>query len=552
MFLASFWLRSCMREHEICTDFQIEGILPNRIIDISDPMKPLLREGGNRKEQYVTLSYMWGTGRKYFTLRENLDQHTDDGIPLKNLPKTFEEAIFVARFLGFRWIWIDALCICQDSPDEVVSEIGRMDQIFRTSTLTIFAAAGQSADAGLEAMRDPRWVKPCKLKIKTTLEDNTAEGAAYFTLHEKPTKKPLYERGWVLQEQLMATRGLMFENRQIRWRCLCGYLSESHPSGEEPPGSHDPEGLTIFRPIHERWMNDGFVNKFRRCIQRDDSKLHPDPTRRMDLFDLWFSMAAKYNMRALTYVTDALPAIAGLARAMAAVHGCTYLAGLWKEDIQRGLCWYVQEAKKPYVQKRDATSLPSWSWVSQRGLEVESFHRAVKPYSSTLKFVEHEGITIEENVVMPKSTEEVVGPALDVPRSLTVFGRLRKIDLGLHIPYNYLSPAFGNGLYAQWERPLEDMRTGEKLGSIAFDSDPSDFAPSHVYCLLCTVEKGYRYWSLTGLALVPTGESMEVFKRIGLARISKQDFFGDLDKSESEGPNQGREEQPLRRKLQII
>jgi hypothetical protein len=128
--LASFWLQSCMREHKMCARFQKRGHLPSRIIDISNPQKPILAEGLDRDEPYITLSYKWGKAHRYITTTETLMRHTKLGIPLCELPCTFKDAIFVASSLSFRWIWIDALCICQDSPDELFREINRMDQTF--------------------------------------------------------------------------------------------------------------------------------------------------------------------------------------------------------------------------------------------------------------------------------------------------------------------------------------------------------------------------------------------------------------------------------------
>jgi len=201
--LASFWLQSCMRKHKVCADFQKRGHLPSRIIDISNPQRPILAKGLGRDEPYVTLSYKWGEARRCITTTVNLMQHTKLGIPLSELPCTFKDAIFVASSLGFRWIWIDALCICQDSPDELSLEIKRMDQTFQTSTLTLFATAGDGADTGLMCTRDPRWVKPCKLKIKTTLDGKMAEGSVYITLDGgEKTNSPLYDRGWYISPYL--------------------------------------------------------------------------------------------------------------------------------------------------------------------------------------------------------------------------------------------------------------------------------------------------------------------------------------------------------------
>lgn len=105
-----------------------------------------------------------------------------------------------------------------------------MDKIFRCSVRTLFAAAGEGADAGLGASRDPRWNKPCLLTLRTTLDDMTVEGSSYISVDCETTPMPLYTRGWVLQEQVLSSRGLIFSDCELIWRCLrCG-ASESSPA----------------------------------------------------------------------------------------------------------------------------------------------------------------------------------------------------------------------------------------------------------------------------------------------------------------------------------
>lgn len=197
MVLATYWLQYCSLNHKACTDFRKGGRLPGRVIDVNDRQKPILVEGVRSDEPYITLSYKWGESRRYISTTENLTQHTKQGIPLEKLPQTFKDAIFVTNTLGFRWLWIDALCICQDLPDERDREMNSMDETFQNSAMTIFATAGEDADAGLMSIRDPRLAKPCKLRIRTTLDDQTIETPAYITIiGSGRTTSPLYSRGW--------------------------------------------------------------------------------------------------------------------------------------------------------------------------------------------------------------------------------------------------------------------------------------------------------------------------------------------------------------------
>lgn len=67
-----------------------------------------------------------------------------------------------------------------------------------------------------------------------------------------------------------------------------------------------------------------------------------------------------YTERKLRYYSDRLPAVSGLARAMTNHSGDQYLAGLWRNDLVRGLLWCVsQPLKLPHRPRA-----PSWSWSS--------------------------------------------------------------------------------------------------------------------------------------------------------------------------------------------
>lgn len=110
---------------------------------------------------------------------------------MNDLPATFRDAIHVAHTLGFRWFWIDALCIIQDSEEDQETEINKVDQTFQSSTLTLYAVAGDHVDAGLSMVRGPLRVKPCRLDLKTTIKGRTVEGEGYFQLDWRHTPATL-------------------------------------------------------------------------------------------------------------------------------------------------------------------------------------------------------------------------------------------------------------------------------------------------------------------------------------------------------------------------
>jgi hypothetical protein len=76
---------------------------------------------------------------------------------------------------------------------------------------------------------------------------------------------------------------------------------------------------------------------------------------------LWEVCVEKYSKASLTYETDKLVAISGIARAMQGVIGDRYVAGMWQSQLPSQLFWNTivpgKGPSKEYV-------APSWSWAS--------------------------------------------------------------------------------------------------------------------------------------------------------------------------------------------
>jgi hypothetical protein len=111
--------------------------------------------------EYVTLSYCWGKGSKLFTLNQNnLETFRTQGILVRELPRTFKQAISLARRLApdvIKYIWIDSLCIIRDSEAHQDSEheTSQMYKGYRNSYINISATAARNGDDGIYAKREP-------------------------------------------------------------------------------------------------------------------------------------------------------------------------------------------------------------------------------------------------------------------------------------------------------------------------------------------------------------------------------------------------------------
>lgn len=80
---------------------------------------------------------------------------------------------------------------------------------------------------------------------------------------------------------------------------------------------------------------------------------------------IWRNIVKAYTRCNLSYTSDKLVAIAGMAQVISRVTKCQYQVGLWRKDLEHQLLWKV-ELSSPAV-ARDGTRGPSWSWASVDG-----------------------------------------------------------------------------------------------------------------------------------------------------------------------------------------
>ncbi|KAF2141614.1 uncharacterized protein K452DRAFT_333354 [Aplosporella prunicola CBS 121167] len=112
----------------------------------------------DKREPYVALSYVWGGKNTETTVNTNLLGRLFPGgleEPLKRMPKIIRDFIELVRRLGYRYLWIDSLCIVQDSKSSWKLNAEVMDSIYGNADLKICAADGKDATVGLRALSKP-------------------------------------------------------------------------------------------------------------------------------------------------------------------------------------------------------------------------------------------------------------------------------------------------------------------------------------------------------------------------------------------------------------
>lgn len=228
-----------------------------------------------------------------------------------------------------------------------------MADIYKGSTLNIAATTASSLAQSYFHGRDRTYKDPGHVQVTSADFAQTfafMDTGIYHNNLQSSKAAPLYSRGWVLQERVLARRTLHLAATQLFWEChstaACEFFPEVIPA--------------FFRK--RRWYNTPFKA----------------------VLDDWPQVVEQYTASELTYSSDRLIAIAGVARDFASRSALTYCAGLWVETLLRDLCWYSLGSSM--VKRSDllpGNMFPSWSWAVWDGASMRLLDRTcqiVKEY----------------------------------------------------------------------------------------------------------------------------------------------------------------------------
>lgn len=300
--------------------------------------------------------FQWGVPSATYTMptlrQSNLTSMTQD-IPLASLTLTFRDAIRAAHRLGLQYIWIDSLCIIQDSAADWARESVTMCDIYNGSTINLAAAASDSGAGGCFRARDAAHVRPCGIRVlrRVVEADNRESDQHDYDCWEpmwdrawdaQVDQAPLYARAWVQQERLLAPRTLNFGATQLLWECNDRAAWEGNPEGHQ-------SGLMKTK-LHNTVLG---------------AKLWPDVVRR-------------YCATSLTFQSDKLVALSGIAKFLHQMYPAAYdeyHAGMWRRDVERQMFWTagVRDAsglgplKGTLRPRPEGNTVPTWSWASTEG-----------------------------------------------------------------------------------------------------------------------------------------------------------------------------------------
>ncbi|KAF5659051.1 heterokaryon incompatibility protein [Fusarium circinatum] len=299
--------------------------------------------------EYMTLSYRWAKTPSIQLLRSNFEVFRK-GAPTSQLPQTFREAITVAHRFSIRYLWIDSLCIIQDSPEDWARESLQMHLVYANSACTISATASGGPDEGLFRSRTAQETLVGHIKVSFT--DGKPRRFDVRDQHhmQRLTQGPLSDRGWVFQERILSPRVLHFAKTQAVWECFEMNKSEMFPRWSPRPADavYTPDLKAI-----DAFFDDGHR---RTAWSKEENKKMT-----VDVYQQWVNLVKTYSKCSLTCPDDRLMAMAGIAEMFKKNSGDEYLAGLWRSRIVEGLNWVVLE---PGPRPQNPERVPSWSWAA--------------------------------------------------------------------------------------------------------------------------------------------------------------------------------------------
>lgn len=272
--------------------------------------------------------------------------------------------------LGFRYLWVDALCILQDDDDtnDKSTHLAFMGQIYRHAELTIVAAAGKDAEAGLSGVNRVRKVSQHSVKVKASTPNLPG-----LHLLSAPDIRPLWgthylhnsewtTRGWTLQEKTISRRTLIFTETQVYWSCR-----EANWAEETLSETSLARGL-----LFDFGTSSGFLE----LDSHDDSEKTWNQIR---------AQMTEYSTRRLTSQGDAYDAFSGVLQEFTRITGEPFLWAVPAARFELGLCWtrHVQIRNggtdgSPLTRRTNLSTLPdttlkcsvpfpSWSWLGWIG-----------------------------------------------------------------------------------------------------------------------------------------------------------------------------------------
>lgn len=315
--------------------------------------------------RFLALSYVWGASQRLVLSSKNLAKLAErDSLATAAISDTIDDTLHLAKSLEIDWVWVDALCIIQDSDEDKISQISMMSTIYSAAFVTVVAGFGKDANGGLPGVRpNTRFARQQEVMVKYP-EDSEPGMSFMSTLFPNPNDAAHYlaystwdTRGWTMQERVLSNRVIAFTGEQVYWACQSAHFLEEQFC--ETPirfmyfsrDAQEPALIRSARLNHE--LN--------------------DPVERF--WTQYETLVRLYSRRRLTYDGDAQDAFDAIVKGMTRISGESFVWGMPCSRFEMAMSWTsFRGQRRRHSLTTLATSsqdsrapFPSWAWLGWIG-----------------------------------------------------------------------------------------------------------------------------------------------------------------------------------------
>jgi len=360
-----------------------EAPLPKRCIrvELDDKGKTVihLEETDGRVGAYISVSHRWiepMTSLSSTYLANYPERKLGRGFD--NLPKLFNDVFYLAIQLGIPFVWIDSLCIIQDSIEDWKAESIKMGTYYLQARLTVATSIpDQTATEGLFNTSFNQDVVPRLVRLP--YRGKTGQRGHFYVYpfdyglkrnyRQQISQSELLTRSWVFQEWLMSRRIVCYTPSGIFMQC-----QRDLPKSElgEPVDYLDEftTDASAELSLKASWS---FGNANANGLRFGWERIVEAYSRTK------FTKPENDRMVALSGIAQEFSiSFSKLPTSSTSLSQNRFLAGLWLWCLHQGLLWQ-QAARGPHQR---LGCFPTWSWASiyaqvmwRRGLEATSRHR---------------------------------------------------------------------------------------------------------------------------------------------------------------------------------
>ncbi|KIW29468.1 uncharacterized protein PV07_05282 [Cladophialophora immunda] len=361
------FLSECLDSHKICQRaVGLEQSLPKRLLYLGKPSGTAFpsrlvetKDIEERPVRYVALSHSWSSlsEAEKRSIKTTADNKTlrAQAVDISAFPGNYQAVMVMCRSFGYEYFWMDSICILQDDDKEWQDESVRMKHVYGAAVLTF---ALNTSQAIFDMVRSNKGALDWG-----DITDEYARSMFKIDLHAKRIFESgiLGSRAWCFQERHLSPRLLhILDDRVVMYECAQATMATNAP---------DLFGFRSFRRTtsgEKFFQLESSLRKLavnQRLIEikngaRSGLRVH---------LEYWPGYLLEYQRRALFDNKDNLTALAGIAESMQAEGHWTYLSGIWKEDLPRGMLWESTALSQTSHKRFRPYHAPTWSWSSVDG-----------------------------------------------------------------------------------------------------------------------------------------------------------------------------------------